>query len=224
MTIPSFQTAIRTTYQAAFSRYGRSEQAVLWGAGRQDLRFAALTRHLPDGPFSVLDFGCGLGDLALWARLHRPGWRYRGVDIVPEFIDSNRRHMPKIPFDLIESPDDIGEPVDFVISCGTFNLRCTPSVMEHRDWVHNTIGTISGLARFSLSLDFLSTNVDYMLLQSYHQDPFDIIEFISSRYSPRIIYDYSYLPYEYCVTAMADSVIQRPSNTYRAFPDGGLHE
>lgn len=204
MTQPSFLSDIRAAYQSAFAAHGRTEAAVLYGAGRQEARFTGLTRYLPDGPYSVLDFGCGLGFLAEWVSQNRPKWIYHGVDIVPEFIKSNQSKFSGLPFSVIESPEDIVQKFDFIIVSGVFNLRVAKDLALHQKWVNDTILSLATLARRALSIDFLSTNVDYMLVESYHQDLIGMIKYLSDVYSPRIVYDASYMPYEFAVTSIKD--------------------
>ncbi len=66
--------------------------------------YARLIDHLPDGQ-SLLDVGCGYGELLRFAR---PRGLYSGIDLVAEFVDEARRRYPNNHFevgDLFERPE-----------------------------------------------------------------------------------------------------------------------
>ena len=53
---------MKDVYDLQFEEHGYSPASLGCAKGRQDLRFKALSAFLEEG--SVLDFGCGFGDLA----------------------------------------------------------------------------------------------------------------------------------------------------------------
>ena len=59
-------------------------------AGSQRLRFAAIAGAADFNGCSVLDVGCGTGDLKAFPDQRFSALRYLGVDQMPEFIDSAR--------------------------------------------------------------------------------------------------------------------------------------
>lgn len=66
--------------------------------------YARLVENLPDG-HSLLDVGCGYGELLRFTRLRG---QYTGIDLVAEFVDEARRRNPDKRFevgDLFERPD-----------------------------------------------------------------------------------------------------------------------
>src|SRR5215208_5249676 len=115
--------SIVARYQEAFRQHGRSEAALLWTKNKQAVRFAALCRNISDSPSTVLDFGCGLGDLGVWLRDNRPAVSYLGADAVPEFIDDNRATLPHLAFAHIANPADLTGTFDHIVCSGVFNLN-----------------------------------------------------------------------------------------------------
>ena len=68
-------------YREAFTRHGRSPASLLIPKGRQAERFASLTGAMRDGGFSVLDYGCGFGDLKTFLESRFKGEPHTEVDI-----------------------------------------------------------------------------------------------------------------------------------------------
>lgn len=64
----------------------------LWSLGfSPEAAVRLLGRNLVEAPRGVLDLGCGKGALLIHLARHF-GWRGRGVDIVPEFVEEARRY------------------------------------------------------------------------------------------------------------------------------------
>ena len=78
---------IRDHYQSLFEEHGISEKAVQYtDKYSQYARFFFLTQFIQKGS-SILDVGCGLGDLYSFLHSNDFFGSYHGIDIVPEFID-----------------------------------------------------------------------------------------------------------------------------------------
>lgn len=98
------QAAIRRRYTEIADIYIRMFGAVD-RVDPEDLEF--LVRHLGRCDGTVLDAGCGPGHLT--AYLTGLGLTARGIDLVPEFIDSARSNWPTIEF-AVGSVHTLGLP------------------------------------------------------------------------------------------------------------------
>src|SRR6056297_2544582 len=83
--------ATKQFYSTLYRQYGTSCRSLSFSsADTQRVRFAVLREVLPDdrdGAFSLLDVGCGFGDL--YDYLREDGYnnvQYTGLDIMPEFV------------------------------------------------------------------------------------------------------------------------------------------
>lgn len=97
----------------------------------QERRFQALLHWGEMSGCSVLDLGCGYGDLRPFLDQHYRDFIYLGVDFLAEFIDAAQLrygHMPRTQFfqsDFLTA----GLPeVDVVIACGSLNYRSSNSL------------------------------------------------------------------------------------------------
>jgi len=81
-------------YRSALARHGHTPAGAHWNSAHsQRARFAALRRFLPPdlSQSSLVDAGCGLGDLYLYLVTNgdRPG-QYLGIDVVEPMVDTAR--------------------------------------------------------------------------------------------------------------------------------------
>ena len=72
------------------------------------------------------------------------------------------------------------------------------------------------LCRVSLSVDFMTDHVDYMLPKAHHANVEAMYQFVRDNLSRRLTIDQSYMPYEFAIVAFKDSSIVRPQNIYAA--------
>jgi SAM-dependent methyltransferase len=106
---------------------------------------------------SVLDVGCGLGDLLAYLRGRGFVGRYTGVDLLPEFIENARIRQddndPAVSFlvaDILD-PNLTLEPHDYVIASGLFDYRTPDSAAR----LPRTVGRLYELCRRGLAWNVL---------------------------------------------------------------------
>lgn len=192
-------------------KHGRSPIALGWTHDKQQVRYAALTKGIPNYA-KVLDFGCGHADLYQFLKVHRLAVEYTGVDLDKDVIAENKRIYPSASFGWCPNgaQDVFGAPADHVVLCGVFNLNSGPHHFEHIKavirhlWHHTSV---------ALHIDFLSPQVDYTKDTDWHQPWGQIVGFLSTL-SRRHVIDCSYLAYEYTIHLYKDQEIERPRNVY----------
>lgn len=90
------------------------------GAAHQ--RFRQMWAEIDFNNKSVLDVGCGFGEMGKFLLKRYEGVSYTGVDIVPEFISEAKKLLPEGIFlvgDYFEKP--IEKKFDVVLASGTIN-------------------------------------------------------------------------------------------------------
>jgi SAM-dependent methyltransferase len=212
-------TSLIELYRDAFRKHGNSPDAVLWPKGRQRLRFSRLTSHILKDGFSLLDFGCGLGHLKSYLDTRFSGFRYSGVDLVPEFIAECQKNFPDCSFKRIDDAGDIADSYDYVVMSGVFNILYVPDLEQHLQKVCDTLGHLFRHTRVALSCDFMTDKVDFKGPGAFHMSEPALVEIIRDRLSARYSIDHTYMPYEFSVTVYRDQRISRPGNVYFGTPD-----
>lgn len=126
---------IRDHYLPLIKSRRANHEVLDWAAQQtQFMRFSVLADNVPLSGLTLLDVGCGLGDLAeyLCGRGVTLG-RYAGVDILPEMLTRARRYKPELELfegnifsmsrqnslDLLRAE----KPFDVVYCSGALNLN-----------------------------------------------------------------------------------------------------
>ncbi|MBC7603282.1 MAG: class I SAM-dependent methyltransferase, partial [Ramlibacter sp.] len=114
------------------AEYGAQPQALGWKAARsQSERFGVILRAADYSNCSVLDVGCGRGDLKAHLDDAFDDVRYTGLDQMPEFIADAVARYGNGDGDVAASRFLLGDftqgelPIsDYVIACGALGYRC----------------------------------------------------------------------------------------------------
>lgn len=92
----------------------------------QARRFETIAQAADFNHCSVLDLGCGTGDLKTFLDTRFSGVSYLGIDQVPEFVaEARARHAgePQTLFELGDLGSMIFPRVDHVVACGALSYR-----------------------------------------------------------------------------------------------------
>ena len=79
-------TAINTFYASRYKQWGYSPKSLGWDKGNQQVRFDVLTSQYSFEQKSILDIGCGFGDLLDTISKKTSQFDYTGIDLSEDFI------------------------------------------------------------------------------------------------------------------------------------------
>jgi SAM-dependent methyltransferase len=119
----------------------------------QLVRFEVLLDALDSAhhPASILDVGCGVGDLVGY--LEQTGRRgpYLGVDLLPDMIDEARRRYPDAEFQVADvAAGELEGRFDLVVASGTLNI----AVEDHDRWVKDMLAAMWERTGRALAVNF----------------------------------------------------------------------
>lgn len=198
---------VRARYGERFRTYGYHPKTLGWFKNCQWVRFEAAFEGLHEQDFdSVLDVGCGFGDLLRYLR--NRGWagQYIGIDLVPELVETARSLAMRDPAATFLCGDmdscALDQPVDMAVSIGVFNHKLREDNIE---FVREAIGTMWRLTRRAVVCDFLSTSSEPAKRQDhlYYANPAEIF-LLASRFSRRVAIHHAYMPFEFQVKIWHD--------------------
>jgi SAM-dependent methyltransferase len=158
---------------------------------QQSTYFAALVEIGVRDDSSVLDVGCGHGDL--YAFLNARGFRgpYTGVDLSPELIASARERFPAAHFVLGDVLESALDAHDYVMASGLFDYRTSDSPVRLRA----TLRRMFALARLGLAWNMFAVAPPGRP-DLYHEPVGDLLAFcdeLTPFFSLRRDYDPSHL-------------------------------
>lgn len=120
---------IRKYYEPRITRFGDGENYRIldWASAEsQRARFKVLTDNVDLAGKTLLDVGCGLGDLLTFLAEHGIAVEYTGVDILEKMVAAARLQHPSARFIHADvfADDSVGaDSFDVVFCSGTFNLN-----------------------------------------------------------------------------------------------------
>jgi SAM-dependent methyltransferase len=152
---------------------------------------------------SVLDIGCGLG--SFYEHLTGAGihCEYTGYDIVPEYVECCRERFPECRFELRNFFDQgIAGEFDTIVMSQALNNR-----YEHSDNVRVVQAALRAAfasTRISVSVDLLSSYVDFHAPDLFYYSPEEIFGFAKTL-TRRVVLRHDYRPFEFCVQLFHES-------------------
>ena len=142
----------KTYYNSRFHIYGYDPRSLGWSVGYQETRFKNLTMVGDLNDCSILDVGCGFGDLCGYLCEQDIQVKYTGVDINRNFIRTAREIYQDAHFiegDFEE--DSIRGKYDWAFASGIFNLK----IDDNRAFIENSLKKMFKLSRKRIVADFL---------------------------------------------------------------------
>jgi ubiquinone/menaquinone biosynthesis C-methylase UbiE len=191
-------TTAASLYNRRFELYGRDIKTVGWGnEDSQHLRFEVLFRGLDPKGKTILDVGCGLGDLIPYLDRRTNGdFKYIGIDIAEKLIKNavstyggeGREFYVGDIFSL-KVPD-----VDISILSGALSFK-TSGIEEY---ARETMRIMFEFSREAASLNFLTKYVDFELEKNQHYQPEAVYSW-SKKLSKRVNLIDDYPLYEFTI-------------------------
>jgi SAM-dependent methyltransferase len=197
-------------YRKGYAEYGYSPKTLGWEKGRQDIRFEVLLSFFESHEKSILDIGCGFGDLnRVLFRENGGSYRYLGVDLVSELIEEGRRHYPQenirfLNADFLEF--QFKENFDIIVASGIFNHRFDSGGNDL--FIERVLKKAWALCTEGLAFDFLSDKVDYRYVHTYHNNPGRILE-LAYGLSRNVSIRNDYMPFEFALYVGKDDSFDR---------------
>lgn len=200
-------------YAERLQRLGPVVQALGWrDEVQQQLRFDVIADGLHDiANASVLDLGCGFGDLYRYLAGRAAGLQYVGCDISPDVLQVARERHPQLRFDL---RDILDEPYpdrsfDYVVASGIFNHR----IEDNEGYLERTLGAAFRISARAIAANMTTDQVDYKDDRLHYFSPEQVLRFCRSL-SRRVALRHDYPLFEFTV------FVYRDTNTMRSARPG----
>jgi len=184
-------------YNSRLDQYGVCEQALGWGEkGRAKLRYEILLSRWDISGCSLLDFGCGFGDMFNYISAKGiPDVKYTGVDINNRFIEIAKQRHKRAEFLCGEVQEFIFSPrFDFVFSSGVFNH----ALEDNMGFIKKSLDSFDRMSKRGFAVNFLSNKVDFQYDYTYHADPSEILK-LAYNYSNNVVLRNDYMPFEFTI-------------------------
>ena len=166
-------------YQELLERHGENFRALDWGSSQSQRRRFEILAELGFSPGdSLLDLGCGLGDLYDWIVNEQLDLSYTGIDITPALIERARLRFPGIDF-------EVGTIFDEELSTSKFDYIVASGIFAHRInrpelYLEKTVARMFSMARKAVAFNTLSDWSDSKEANEFHAEPLRTLEYCRS--------------------------------------------
>nr|WP_315175943.1 class I SAM-dependent methyltransferase [uncultured Flavobacterium sp.] len=157
-------------------KYGsESAQSLAWFSVDDQLkRFEILTKIGDLNDKSILDIGCGNGDLCYYLSQHFTNFSYHGIDMIPAFLDNaieKNKDFPDTTFYLGDFMKGNLPQTDYILVSGSLNYK-----NSNPDFIFKAIAHLYAHCNKGLGFNLLSDTINPDgILMSY--SPETIINF-----------------------------------------------
>jgi len=188
----------REIYQRGLQKYGASPMALHWVDYRSmAIRHKNLVRDLEFEKRSILDAGCGMGDILPYIYAKADHFEYLGVDINSGFIDIARQRYAGQMF-------EVGNPFngkfkgryDIVLSSGVMNINVRDWQKNRRIMIKNLFELTDYALAFNMAGGLKPAPTDPLIA---YADAEEIAEYCRTLAS-KVILSADYLPQDFTIT------------------------
>lgn len=182
-------------YDKRLGMYGYDPRTLGWFKGRQKIRFRVLSEVGDMENCTVLDVGCGFGDLFDHLRKKELNIQYTGCDINKNLVNVGKKIYPEADLMIVDIvKTQLLHKFDWVVSSGVFNVKLSNSW----EFIKEMIQEMFLLCRKGVAVDFISDYVDYRVEDTHYTSPEKIFKFCKSL-TKFVLLRHDYMPFEFCV-------------------------
>jgi SAM-dependent methyltransferase len=207
------------------ARSGKRIQALGHGSaalgepkGRQAFYFDTLTKADGFGRSdSVIDVGCGYGDLYGFLRAGQFDGEYLGIDINPQLIEEGRKRYPKADLEVRDiQAEPPGRIADWCICCQA--LTSATDAVPFLVHFESMLRIMWGACRKGLVFNVLSPLADFTH-PVHARPPFGEVLSVVAKLTNRFTLRHDYMPYEYAIYAYRDNAVDPDKHIFTAHED-----
>jgi SAM-dependent methyltransferase len=195
---------IISRYNERLTKFGPSIEALASGnEERRNMRFSVLKEIGISKGDSVLDLGCGFGDLYNFLKLQGLRVNYTGIDINPALIDHARKQYADAEFKVLDIQNEDPGKFDYIVSTSCFNLKLLNE--DNYGFIENLMKRAYSFAKKGVAIDFLTSYVDFKgnPEEAFYYSPEKVFE-ISKSITKRVCLRHDYPLFEFCIYMYPD--------------------
>lgn len=166
----------------------------------QDLYYHSIFKNINKNFSTILDVGCGQGDLLSFLKRNTCKAKYTGIDVSSKMVSICKTKYPDSEFNQTSYLDFESQNFDVILSVGTFNLRVSDKEEEQIEYLLSNIKKMynqcNKVCSFTLMSKHGNRDVEKEL---FCYEPSKIMDYCLSLTSSVLI-DHSSIPIDFIVT------------------------
>lgn len=193
-------TEVISFYDQRFQTEGPGLKSVGWSTKEsQEIRFANLIRGLDLNEKTILDVGCGQGDLVNFLIKEKINFKsFMGSDISAPMIDYCQKKfndLTNVSFQCSELVSKKSIPhFDYAFLSGTLSFKLD----DNWSYTQNLLSNLFQVAQNGVSSNFLTSYVDFKLEKNFHYEPEKMFSF-GKKLSKNVNLFHDYPLYEFTI-------------------------
>lgn len=185
-------------YTSLVAKHGISVKSLDWGSTEsQQLRFAVLADVGNVNGVSILDVGCGLGDLWGWLKKSGKSAHYTGLDITSQMVKLAEERFPDAVFklgNLLEFADEFIGKYDYVMASGIFAHMESSSFL----FMQKMIARMFDICNKAVAFNSLSMWAPQKDVGEYCADPLEVLKYCKEL-TPWVVLRHDYHPRDFTI-------------------------
>jgi len=196
---------LKNYYQQLLNQHGDDIQSVQHVSRASQFKRFEILHAIDESAKSILDIGCGLGDMYQYLLNNNFKGQYLGVDFLADFIklsEEKYKNNLQANFQCCDlTQQDIPQGYDYILLSGVFNNK----MPNNEEFMLNTLKKMYKSANKGIAFNAMSTYVDYQDEQLYYTDPLAIFDFCKRHLNAAVTLKHDYLvkknsiPFEYTI-------------------------
>ena len=185
------QNKIANYYDRLVDQYGYDPRACdASGAMPLKLRYEALAGVADLTGKSILEVGCGFGDLGIYFQQKYAGVQYLGIDVSRRMIEEGQRVHPNLSLQVGDILNmDEKEKFDIVVAQGIFYLLGNNAEMKMQRLIHKMFT----LSKEALAFSTISSWAPIKSDNEFNVDPVSLLVWCRTL-TPYLVLKHEYLP------------------------------
>ena len=202
---------LKKHYQTLLNQHGVSPKSVQHIDQHSQFKRFEVLFGIDNNPKSVIDIGCGLGDMYQYLLNNNYKGEYLGLDFLPDFIElasKSFKKSPKASFKLSDiTIDDIPLGYDYILLSGVFNNK----LPDNKQFLLNMLKKMFDSCNKGVAFNAMSTYVDYQDDNLYYSNPLEVFDFCKQHLTKNVILRHDYvvkensIPFEYTIYLYKES-------------------
>ncbi|MGH7156905.1 MAG: class I SAM-dependent methyltransferase [Candidatus Saccharimonadales bacterium] len=195
---------IREDYENSLKQYGPGPKALLWWDYKSmAIRFRELVKEVPVEGKSILDAGCGMGDLLPYLYAKSPDFKYLGVDKTKGFIEIAKLRYEGHEFRVA---DPFNRPIgmfDVLLSSGVMNGNFEDWLAKRHKMIVALFDQTGEVLAFNMAGGLKPAQDDSLIAYANAQQIFDFCKTLT----PYVKLKTDYLPRDFTIVMRKKTAI-----------------
>jgi len=183
-------------YNKRLKKFGVKPKTLGWDKERHFLRYHILLSQWTFNNNSLLDFGCGFGDMYNYIQENKLNIIYNGYDINNDLIKEGIKKYQKIKLKSVDFLNSKDYYFDFIVSSGVHNFK----IKDNWEFIEKTFEKFNRCAKKGFAINFISNKVqkEFKKEHLYYTSPSKILE-LAYQFSNKVILRNDYMPFEFTI-------------------------